>query len=112
MADIRKGDLIKATRTDGSGESFTGVVRSVRDGDVQTKWFGAWGSGWDVEVLERPLPPVEDELLDKAIKVYREESGLSRFTYTSSELLRDYGPGFRAVINTVREFDRSKETSK
>ena len=111
--DIKVGDLIKATNKDNPEQTFTGRVGAIGD-----DWFAVPTAGsrsfryWDLEVLERPLPPVEEELLDRAIKTYREESGLSRFTYTTAELLRDYGPAITAVINTVREFDSKKESSK
>ena len=103
--DIQVGDLIKATNKDNPEQTFTGRVY-----DKATDWFAVTGAGsrsfrfWNIEVLDRPLPPVEDELYAKAARDYAE-------AWDSPEL-QPYKPPIVAVINAVREFDRNKESSK
>lgn len=105
--DIKVGDLIKATHSDDPEVTITGRVTDQNDYWLwTTRHTFTRISGWDFEVLERPLPPVEEELLLKAANAYRKGMG---FSPNSPEF---HHPGVTAVINTVREFDKSKESSK
>lgn len=96
--DIRKGYLVKATNRQHPEEVRQGRVVAVSSNwvDLQSQSFQR--DRWDVEVLDRPLPPINEELI---VAVRRAWTGLS-----------DLGGGpFREdwirVINTVREYDKN-----
>ena len=61
-------------------------------------------SEWDVEVLDRPLPPISDELLKQAAKEYAAIRGL---VYVDQ--LHD---GLAAVINLVRKYDAEHDNKE
>ena len=107
--DIQVGDLIKATNKGDPEQTFTGRVLAMAH-----DWFSVQSAGsrsfrfWNIEVLERPIPPVEEELLEKAVEAYRTSWSFA----PDPTAVTYYGPAFTAVINAVREFDKSKENSK
>ena len=104
--DIKVGDLIKATHSDDPEVTITGRVTDQNDYWLwTTRHTFTRTNGWGFEVLERPEPPVEDELLEKAVEAYRSQWGFE----SDPSAVTYYGPAFTAVINTVREFDRNKE---
>ena len=113
MTDIRKGDLVKATRKDDPDSTGSGRVVSVSLTSVVTGQFYFPFASWDIEVLDRPLPPIGKELLEGAINAWRK--GYYGFgPERDVALSKDYREGATAVINFVREYDRTnnKENNK
>ena len=99
--DIRVGDLVKATRKDDPED--TRQFRLARtDRDYLVSKHGGYFSEHlhDFEVLDRPLPPISEELIQKVRSV---------FIMASPE----NDPHWRAAINYLREHDTyNKENSK
>lgn len=108
VTDIRVGDLVRATRKKDPEEHRQG--RAVRVGDS----YVTFGSGirvdradYDFEVLDRPLPPIDEELVNGAAEAYR--SGRSKSFHSISS----NGEAIKAVINFLRKNDPIlKESSK
>lgn len=105
--DIREGDLVKATRKGDPDVSFTARVTDVARQGVNTNFYStAHFHFWDIEVLDRPLPPIDQELLDKVCRVYADGMG---YIDAGSKPWR---PGITAVINYLREHDTYNKESK
>jgi len=105
-ADIRKGDLVKATKR---GTETVLAGRSVTDAGTH-RWLDLDGvsvsprSDYDIEVLDRPLPPIDEELLSGAIDTYRKGRGW--YNGPSSKFdMETYAEGITPVINFVRKYD-------
>lgn len=110
--DIRKGDLIKFTHRENPEITFTtramttwtGTTRRFHAATLDTMVFV---EDYHVEVLDRPLPPIDEELL-RAV----------RGAYIGHPIpsVADTGGVFREdwvrVINTVREYDRKNTTKE
>lgn len=105
--DIRAGDLVRATRKGNPETTITGRAIPSGDGEyVNLPFHSASHRNWDFEVLDRPLPPIDKELLNDVINVWRKE----KFGY-GADAGASESPGYRqqftAVINAVREYDRT-----
>ena len=111
MTDIRVGDLIRATNKKYPETTVTARVTYVSTYGNGYDVLGNGGlrpSEWTFEVLDRPLPKVEDDLLDKVIDIYRKLRGYEGPVGEIDKkcYIRDLTP----VINAVREYDnRDKE---
>jgi hypothetical protein len=109
MTDIRVGDLVKATRKSHPEQTMTGRVSRV-DEYVHLPWHAAGLHNWDFEVLDRPLPPVSDELLAEAVNAYRR--GANFGGPTSTYLVQEYATAIAAVINFVRKYDAEHDNKE
>jgi hypothetical protein len=100
MTDIQVGDLVKATRKTDPEISMTGRVRDVRPAGVSLPYHGsAFFNYWDFEVLDRPAPPIDEELL----------KGAKRAWFSASNVDQQ---DWKAVINFVREYDKKNATKE
>ena len=111
--DIRKGDLIKATRKTDPEEYRQGrVVRLIVDGVVFTSGLAIDLNHYDIEVLDRPLPAIDEELLRGARQAYVDRARSDR---PDAALMNNdfYDANLTAVINYVRQNDTHiKENAK
>lgn len=106
MTDIRKGDLIKATRKGNPGTVVSGRARAAGPSDAGYVYLdGIYFSVRDFtyEVLDRAI---DEELLIGAIDAGRRARGLT--TPTDAEKVASYRAEYTAVINFVNEYN-SKE---
>ena len=111
MADIRVGDLIKATRKDDPEVTVTSRVRQVAGTFTQIRFQCLYRDHWDIAVIDRPRPAISDELLLGGTAAYREGSGY--YGETTEHHVRTFGPAITAVINYLREHDTyNKEITK
>ena len=112
--DIRVGDLVKATRKDDPED--TRQFRLARtDRDYLVSKHGGYFSEHlhDFEVLDRPLPPISEELLVGAINTYRAKRGFPLLDRTYVEVRDELRAAFIETINYLRANDTyNKENSK
>lgn len=98
--DIHKGDLIKATRKTDPEEHRQGrVVRINEFGAIFTSGLLVDLNHYDIEVLDRPLPPINHEFARVARRLF----------YLTDQ--QDFGD-IKAVIHFVREHDRKNATKE
>ena len=108
--DIRIGDLVKVTSKQDPEYIRQSRVASVRDGFVSLKFgHGFWLLANNVEVLDRPQPPIDEALLIGAIEAYRKAEGFT--AVPSPDTQRAYCATFTPVINFIREYDNNKESN-
>ena len=113
MTDIRKGDLVKATNRVDREMVVTGRVTRVSP-EYVTFSPGAMYQikRGDLEVLDRPLPPIPKELLFGAIDAYRKADGMKMPTADHHLEPDCYGDTMTAVINFVRDYDRKNDNKE
>ena len=108
--DIRVGDLIRVTNAGAVGDAadwaLQGRVRNIRAGQVHIGGSFVWHDAklYDFEVLDRPLPPISDELLEGATRAYRKAQGYQLPESPAPVFDR----GVTAVINFVRQHDNKE----
>ena len=109
--DIRVGDLVKATHREIPEHSATGRVRSVTSDGVHIGALYPGLRSWDFEVLDRPLPPISDELLFGANFAFYAAPGDE---FSAPALPRDsaFAHSLRRVINFVRDYDNKNATKE
>ena len=107
MTDVRVGDLVKATNKTDPEVTVTAraLYVSPHDGGLDVKGHNSLpGIEWTFEVLDRPLPPISDELLEGAAKAYVMGQGYALPSGSASA----YSSGIAAVINFVRSHDNKE----
>ena len=100
MTDIRVGDLVKATRKDRPEATATDRVLELTTHFVETEYFMHRREDYDFEVLDRPAPPIDEEMLKGVLGEWR---NLKYRTTTDA---------MSAVINYVREYDQKNATKE
>lgn len=91
--DFKVGDRVRATRNNGSGAVVEDTVTQVLRSALETKEFHLGDRYYDFWLVERPLPPVEPELVAELNGLFYEETG------EASPALAE------AIINAVRSWD-------
>lgn len=100
MTDLRAGDLVKATRSDQPELSITARLQYANDVCVGLPLYGAaYRDNWDFEVLDRPAPPIDEELVQGARRAFLAHSTIDQADW-------------KAVINFVREYDQKNATKE
>ena len=100
MTDIKVGDLVKATLKENPEEVRQGRVVDVRGyGMVSTERQTFYAASYDIEVLDRPAPPIDEELVQGARRAYLAHSTIDQADW-------------KAVINFVREYDQKNATKE
>jgi hypothetical protein len=108
--DIRVGDLVKATHRTHSDETIAGRVCFADRDLVSTATRSITRSYYTFEVLDRPLPEIDEELLVGAIDTFRRE----RYGTGPDPIPENcpYRRSLAAVINYLRENDTYQKESK
>lgn len=106
--DIRVGDLVKATNKANTEVTWTDRVTRVTRTLVDTANYCGTFRYWDFEVLDRPLPAIDEELLNGAVDAYLAKVD----TPVGVPLVQRsyYEQNVTAVINFVRQYDNTKES--
>ena len=104
MTDLKVGDLVKATRRDDAETKVEGRVIAVNAAWVDFQSLCIQRRMYDYEVLDRPLPPVSDELVRACRDAY--------VGVTGNSIPVVYHDNWVKVINTVREYDRKNNTEE
>ena len=113
MTDVRVGDLVKFTSKKDPEVSFTSRVHywNTRNPIYTSAVLGTQDvREFDFEVLDRPAPPIDEELLSEAVQAFRRGQGYR--PPAIDEHLTVYGNGVKAVINLVREYDQKNATKE
>lgn len=115
MTDIRVGDLVKATSKNRPQEYAVFRVTEVGPYFIygETRIENLDGSTF--EVLDRPLPPIDEELIFAAVDAFRDAQGFStpaRPTTQEHVQSAAYRKPAVAIINAVREYDRKNATKE
>lgn len=105
MSDIKKGDLVKATRKGDATVGATDRVIEIRPYYVETEFFMHRRDEWDFEVLDRPLPEIPEDLITGCRNAY---IGLPSSTVEPVFYRNDW----IKVINYLREHDTYNKESK
>lgn len=103
--DIQVGDLVKATHRAVPEHVVQGRIRRVTSAGVTLGVLYPSFHSWDFEVLDRPLPPIDEELLQDAVGAYF--GGMGYTSNRDASPRHRFGPGVTAVINFVREHDKN-----
>lgn len=90
---VRLGDIVRCTWIQDRDLVIQGRATYVSRNSVNVNnWWSLSFVKWDIEILERPEPPIEDELLADAYKLF--DGRMSN------------GEGIKSLIRLVRNYDK------
>ena len=110
MTDVRAGDLVKATHKKRPERTVTLRATYVSDNWVEDSEFAVERDAYDFEVLDRPAPPIDEELLTGAVDAYRRSlvPNGGKTEHLHPDTLREYKRDLTAVINYLRANDKKE----